>query len=428
MVNSFRILLCAYNFPPLISPQTLRWFYLIRELSKLGYKIDILTIKMPERFQELLDNIPEAIKIHRTFPGPMYFLTFRYSWDSSQNIDKKSLRNFPFIWNIVSKTYFATYRIINTLMVPDIYTEWFPFALRKGYELLKTNRYDAIISSSEPRICHLVGYFLKKKSGIPWIADYGDPWVYPLSTMTEGKYKKNIIKKVENKILKEMDTVTVSTEGAKEFYLTQYPFLRREKISVISQGFDPDEFAGVKPDNQTKFRIVYCGSLYKGLRDPNALFKAVSEINNNDIEVLIAGRINEFIDAFKKEGSNPKIRYLGFLNHRRCLELEKGATVLLHIGNISEIQVPGKIYEYLGAKRPILAIRGTERDVSADLTLRHNRGIVVGNNTRDIRQGIMKLYNLWKENILDKNFNLRELNDFFWLKSAKQLISIIDKS
>jgi hypothetical protein len=423
-----KILLVAYNFPPLITPQSLRWFYITRELSTKGYSIDVLTIKMPEKFTTLLEQIPETVKTYPTFPGPLYCLTYKFSRESSQGRNAVDSNDDSVLWNTLSKIYFGTYKALNFVSIPDTYSEWMPFAVKKGMKLLNSNTYDLIISSSDPRVSHLVAYRLKKKTRIPWIADYGDPWIYTFPTIKEGQLKKSIIKNIESRILKEVDTVTVATDGAKRYYFAQYPILSERNISVIPQGFDPEEFEGVKAETSTKFRIVYCGSLYKGLRDPTALFKAVSEINNNDIEVLIAGRINEFIDTFKKEGSNLKIRYLGFLNHRRCLELEKGATVLLHIGNVSEIQVPGKIYEYLGAKRPILAIRGTEIDVSADLTLRHNRGIVVGNNTRAIRQGIMKLYNLWKENILDKSFNLRELNDFTWLKSAEQLISIIDKS
>jgi glycosyltransferase involved in cell wall biosynthesis len=420
-----RILLVAYNFPPLITPQSLRWFYLTRELSNRGYRIDVLTIKMPERFTTLMEQVPETVKTHPTFPGPLYFLIYKFSREPSQGRTAEDSDHESAAWNFLSKINSGIYAALNFVSIPDTYSEWMPFAVKKGTELLNRNKYDLIISSSDPRVSHLVAYRLKKKTRIPWIADYGDPWIYTFPTIKEGRLKKRIIKNIENRILKEVDIVTVATDGAKRFYLAQYPFISERNISVIPQGFDPEEFSGVEAETSSKFRIVYCGSLYRDLRDPTAFFEAVDEIDSRDIEVIIAGRINEFTGVIREDKFHRKIRYLGFLDHRECLKLQKGAAVLLHIGNASEIQVPGKIYEYIGARRPILAIKGTERDLSADLTTGYNKGLVVENNKKDIKNGIMNLYSLWRDKSLEQHFNLDTVHDFSWQRQADTVCDII---
>jgi hypothetical protein len=421
-----KILLIAYNFPPLISPQSLRWFYLSKELCKQGYTIDVLTIRMSERFQDLLADIPEGIRIHKTFPGPFYYFTFRYSRESSNKKEYRMSANPSPFWKTLSNIHSKIYKILNSLLIPDIYAEWLPFVLKTGLKLIRKNNYDTIISSSEPRVCHLIGYFLKKKSGVPWIADYGDPWIYPIPILSESDMKKSIIKKIEMSILRRMDAITVTSEGIKKLYQEQYPFLRRESIHVVTQGFDPDVFSQIEGALTRKFRIVYCGSFYRDLRDPKAFFEAVKEIDK-DIEVIIAGRINEFADVLRKENFHGRIQFRGFLSHKESLALEKGATILLHIGNISDVQVPGKIYEYIGAGKPILGIKGGDSDLSAEIIIRYNKGIVVTNNVNAIKEAILKLYELWQRDSLDKTFNLNTVEEFTWSKKAEDFSNIIER-
>ncbi|HDL15592.1 MAG TPA: glycosyltransferase [Euryarchaeota archaeon] len=427
MISSKRILIFAYAFPPLISPQSLRWFYLCRELIKRGYEIDVITVQMPENFQDLVDKIPKGLNVHCVFPGPFYYLTFKYSRESFNEGESKPSTGSPVLWRILSKVHFNVYKALNALLIPDIYSEWLLFAIKRGLKLIRMNRYDIIISSSEPRVCHLAAYFLKKKSGIPWIADYGDPWIYPVPTLRESKLKRRILRKIEAKILKRTDTITVAAEGIKRLYLDRYPFLQPDKVHVITQGFDPDMFSQVEEETSSKFRIVYCGSLYKNLRDPMAFFEAITEIDEKDIEIIIAGRINEFAGVIKKEGIDRKIKYRGFLRHKESLALQKGASVLLHIGNVTDVQVPGKIYEYVGARRPVLCIKGGGGDLSSELIIRSNKGIVVNNYKNEIKEGIIKLYSFWQKGLLDKSFNLNDIEEFTWQRHAEDMSRIIEE-
>lgn len=169
MIQNKKILIIAYNFPPLISPQSLRWFYLAGELTKIGYGVDVLTIKMPQRFRDLLDSLTGGIKVRRTFPGFFYHLTFRFSKESrdAEKGRTEQLTIKDSLWKLLTFAHSRIYKMLNSILVPDIYSEWLPFAIGAGLKLIKINRYNVIITSSEPRVCHIVGYYLKKKAVSP---------------------------------------------------------------------------------------------------------------------------------------------------------------------------------------------------------------------------------------------------------------------
>jgi hypothetical protein len=382
---------------------------------------------MPDRFRELTDTIPRDIRVHRTFPGPLHALTYHFSREASgtevyDNVDRASSFR-----SALARFHSGVHRALNFILVPDTYVEWFPFALRRGTELIKKNHYDVLISASEPRTGHLAGYYIKKKSNIPWIADYGDPWIYPISPLyTESAIKKKLLYYTERKLLRSMDAVTFTADGTRRLYLEKYPFLDSDKTHIIKQGYDPGMISSVKEETPGGFRIVYCGSFYKNLRNPVNFFHAVNELGRDDIEVVIAGRINEFAEVLKKGTGSSVIQYRGFVSHMKSLSLQKGATVLLHIGTASDIQVPGKLFEYLGAGRPILCIKDGEKDFSAEIISKHKKGIIVGNNKDDIKQGILALYDLWKKNSLNERFNLSGDTNFSWHKGAEKLGRIIE--
>ncbi|MCX8069215.1 MAG: hypothetical protein N2738_01790 [Thermodesulfovibrionales bacterium] len=420
------ILLIAYNYPPLISPQSLRWFYLSRELSKLGYKIDVLTISMPSRFQDMKDFIPPEINVYRIPAGPFYYLTYKYSREDRRVQKPMTSDKATFdLWKYIYSLYLFFYRFGNSLLIPNLYTEWLPFAYIKGLSLIQKYRYDLIISSSEPAVCHIVAYLLKKKFNTKWLADYGDPWIYPIQTHKDIEFKKSLIRKLEARLLKKTDFITVTAEGTKKLYIKDYDFLQDDKVQIITQGYCPDVFNSLSEvKDREEFVLTYCGSFYKKLRDPSHLFSALKELTIERLKVKIAGRINEFEELVKGQKI---IEYNGFISHIDSIRLEKNSTVLLFISNATDTQIPGKIYEYIGAKRPILSITDNLNDPSSRLIRDTNRGIVVNNDKNEIKNGIIRLYQLWQEDRLDSYFDLKDLEEYTWRSSAKKISEVINK-
>jgi glycosyltransferase involved in cell wall biosynthesis len=375
----------------------------------------------------LVDRIPGEVRVFRTFPGLFYHFTFRYSPEGRSGDGAGAPSANAGLTRILADLHLKVCRMLNRLLVPDIYAEWLPFALPAGLRLLRKYPYDVIISSSEPRTCHVVAYLLKKQGDLPWIADYGDPWVYPLSSSPDGPLKKRLLRTVERRMLHSADGVTVTAEGTRDLYLRDYPFLNGDTVHLVTQGFDPGAFVEPANPRNRKFTIVYCGSFYERLRDPMPFLEAVAGFRSEDIEVIVAGRINRFADTLREAPYRGRVVFLGFLPHRESLALQKRADLLLHIGNATDVQVPGKIYEYLGARRPILAIEGGGSDPSSALIHRYNRGIVVRNEKEDIAQGLTTLYRQWKEGTLDARFDLGDIHDYTWERSAGVMNRILEK-
>jgi glycosyltransferase involved in cell wall biosynthesis len=294
----------------------------------------------------------------------------------------------------------------------------------KGNKLVKENSYDVIISSGFPFTCHIIGFFLKRFSGgKPWIADYGDPWVnnpsFPLP-----KWRSSIDKKIESKILRYANRLIFTTDKTKEHYLNLYPFLKSEDINVITQGFSHKEFSESMPERTDKFRIVYTGSFYKD-GEPFIFFDALKRVKQNwkDIEVIIVGNMpnDEYKRYAENSGLSESVQFIGFVPNKRAISLQKGASVLLLIGHGRGIQVPGKTYEYIAAKRPILSIKMDSADITSFIVDRFKRGISVENDPLKISQAIIDLYNSWKTYRLESEFNLEDIDEFRWDKLANNL-------
>jgi len=426
-MNNKNILLISYMFPPLGGPRSIRWAYFTNYLSKRGYQIDVLTIlplrKHPTYNKDNETLIPSGVSVHRIYPG----ITHKFIFDSSVRkkkinegeIEKKRFNN---ILGLIKELYES---FGQRIFIPEGAVECLPWGIETGYKLIKENNYGLIISSCPPFTDHIIAFFLKKKVNIPWVADYGDPWVFNPVLNLPG-WRKIIDKFLEESMLKAVDRMIVTTEATKESYLKFYPFLKHEKISVIPQGCNVEKFKAVSPKALNNFRIVYTGRFYDKVRKPYAFFEAIKRFNKEDMKVIIAGDIlPKYSQYVFENGLSKKVIFLGHKPHLESIALQKGATILLFLGNNSPYQLPGKIFEYLAAKRPILGVRYNENDLGAKYILKHNRGIVVENNPSDIVSGISQLYRLWEKGELDKSFNLDELREYSWENSAKKMEEVI---
>src|SRR3972149_4232088 len=424
-----KLLLCAYYFPPIGTPRSYRWGEFVTHLYSKGWKIDVLTIdtsnKHPNYDSKLLDNLPAEVRIFRTYPGIMHHLSSLLLSKDADNREPTYSKNQNSLRQRIGRSLFRIFeKKLRTVFIPDEAVSWLPFALLKGRKLTKENSYDVIIASGFPFTCHIVGFFLKQASGgKPWIADYGDPWVNNPS-FALPKWRSFIDKEIESRILNSVNKIIVNTDRTKDHYLNLYPFLKSEDIKVITQGFSKEGFHEVSPEITDKFRIVYTGVFYKD-REPFILFDALTHVKEiwKDLEVIIAGNITK--DEYKKyaenKGLSEIVRLIGFVPQKKALSLQKGASVLLLIGNRGGIQVPGKIYEYLASKRPILSITIDKYDIASTFVDRFKRGISVENDSQKLSESIIYLYKLWKNKRLESEFNLEDVDEFCWDRLAEKL-------
>jgi hypothetical protein len=156
------------------------------------------------------------------------------------------------------------------------------------------------------------------------------------------------------------------------------------------------------------------------------LFKALRDLNEMDIEFFIAGRNDEVVSDAKRFGLlGNKVKYLGYLRYRDALRVQQEGDVLVYIGNRSSNQVPGKIYEYLGARKPILAILKNPNDEMKDLVLNLKRGIVTSDECSKIKEALSFLWGLYKKEKLYSSFNLslEDVDQYSWESLSNLLIN-----
>lgn len=409
-----KILLIAYDYPPIWNAQSIRWYYLSKELANLGFKIDVLTVKYPGNHKI---DFPQNIRIYKVFPGPIQAFYFRFR--QSLKVDEKPrLRNTKMfqVLKIVNRLIMG---FLKNILPGDIRTEWFPFAVNFIKKNVDLKNYDVLITSHEPYVDSLIGLFLKKQNTeIKWIADIADPF----TTHYYPRWRKKIDELFEKTVLSTADRILVTSEQLKKEYIKKYG-IEEEKILLIRQGFDLRNV--FKEKRNSKFTFAYTGVFYKNCRDPDKLFSALEEIDF-DFNFIIAGRNEEFLP---NSSIREKIEFLGFIPHFKVLDIQEKADLLIHLTYKNQTQVPGKFFEYLGSGTPILCITYNENDETALLTKKLNVGIVCKNKKDSIKKSLIEIYTLWKSGKIKENFNLNPNNfrEYSWQALAEKIAEAIQK-
>jgi len=413
MVDKKKVLLIAYAFPPLWEAQSVRWYYLSRELAKAGIKVDVLTVDYPGE----AENFP-GIRIFRTFPGLFSKLIFKVTAHPSLLSSKvRSSKGFF----LLKKIYRFFRRLATYFLLGDLRNEWFIIGYCKALRMLKTEKYDFLITSHEPMVDAILGLAIKNKTKIKWIADLADP----ISANYYPSFWKPILRKIEEKVVKKADVLIVTNDVLKR----KYEKIRGcgDKILVISQGFDLDFFKKQeKRDKNQKFTLSYTGSFYREFRDPKCLIEALKKLNF-EFELYLAGRLEEFLPSFRE--INGKVKYLGVLSHKEVLELQANSDVLIYLGNKLEDQVPGKFFEYLGSKRPILCIAQNKGDPIKNIVKTLSVGECCSNEVDEIYKTIKKFYEMWVNNELNLKYCNEEgkIRDFSWQNQTQKLLDFLKK-
>ena len=418
------ILIIAYAYPPLMEAQSIRWAHLSKELIKKGNEVDVLTIRLPGYYQDGLGLVRKA-SVHRTYPGPLQALFFRTK--ARLGVEDKSYqeKRGSLVHRVLRRTYDGMRRLMNLVFIPDLRTEWFFFALPELLRLMKKKRYDLVISSHEPGVDHLLGFVAKALYKVCWMGDFGDPMV----TFYTPRLRRPVDHWVQGTLLKRMDSILVTNQRLRKEFLAEYAFLSPDRIRVLTQGFDDESWKGQQPPrvDRGRLRLAYTGTFYRGGRDPGELFEALRSLSEEiDVELVIAGRNDGFVEEARRlDLLGKRVTFVGYVRYEDSIRIQQGADVLVHLGNRSPSQVPGKVYEYLGAGKPILAIFRNPEDEGRELILRLGRGIIAFDESPKIREAIVFLWDLFQKGRLQSSFrlSLEEVSQYSWGSLSDRLVA-----
>lgn len=313
---------------------------------------------------------------------------------------------------------------------PDGMKYWYEPAIEVSKEAIEINDIQTIISSSWPVTSHIIAKNLTQEYNLKWIADLRDLWnmnPYVNHTFIRNHFEKNL----EIETFKYADILTTTTDLAGETLQKIHP---NKKICTIMSGFDIEDITeNNTPEDTGKLNFTYAGSLYGGKRDPTFLFSGIRQLIDEgkiDPKILELDFYGDNV-GLEKIAKKYKIEELvnihGSIPHNEVLKIQKKSQGLLLISWNNEkekIFLPGKIYEYLAAKRPVLSI-GYKEGSLKDLIEKTNIGYHVS-TLDETKKGLMDLYNNFITNKSLKYTGNSEVNNYSMLATAQKFGKLLD--
>lgn len=387
-----RILLIAYEYPPVVAAQALRWHYLGNELARLGVEVHVLCPNFTGFRPYPAEDIASVVD-HRVWPGPFFGLSQWLAGPMGGGVagDEASGGR---VARCAFKVYRGVRKLLDHALYPDVRSEWYPFARGALLRLLKDVRFDAVISSHEPGVDLLLGLWAKRQCGLPWVVDLADPLCAPYSP----KWRRWLDKRVEAHVINKADRVILTTEDLLPALEGRHGPIAPNKVGFIPQGGPVRRMqTGTRWARPGTMHIVFTGNFYEDFRNPSQFAGALRAIASGEIAVTIAGDNARFAPMF--EGID-NVTFVGRLDHFECLALQQTADVLLNLANTQSYQIPGKIYEYMTAGKTILHVRAPGDDPSERLLVSSGLGRSVANSADDIRSALENLLSDWREGSL----------------------------
>jgi glycosyltransferase involved in cell wall biosynthesis len=421
------VLVITYYWPPAGGPGVQRVLKFVKYLKAFNWRPYILTVKngaFPALDESLLSEIPADIEVYKTFnPEPVVLY---------KKLTGKGDNGFvpTFVLNPDTRD---TYRdkiakwLRANLFIPDAKRYWLRYAVKKGLQVIKQQHINLIFTSSPPHTVQLIGRKLAQKSGLPWVADFRDPWT---DAFWQNDMKRRFFnaydKNLEKKVLRGADRIiTVSADLV---------ILFKDKISreyhIIPNGFDQTDFFGIKKKVNDTFTIVYIGNLSKN-QPIRSLLAALAKLDKavlNEMAFIFYGNAHPSIhDQIRQHRLQHFIVFKPYIPHREMVQKIVNAELLLLV--IPKVKknsgiLTGKLFEYLAAGNVILGI-GPEDGDAAKILAQTGCGRMFDYDA-ELTGFLQQQYHRWLKRE-QQQVNQREIQKYSRKNQCKQLVRIFEQ-
>lgn len=355
------VVFVTHAFPPAGGSGVQRIAKFARYLPESGIQASVITAKNISKTtadSSLLEGL-ECLEIVRSLSLDPMFIADRFKSRSAKTAlgaEKPSV-----IHRGKSILFLMLLKIRDYCRLPDQYIGWIPFAFFSGVKHIKAKKTPVIIASLPTYTNGLLGYFLSKATGAPLILDFRDSWTDDPYLSLPTKFHRWVHTKLENRILGHAKHLVVYGDWLKDIYDKRYPSI---PTTVILNGYDACDFPDkvVSDGESKKIRLAYSGSLFEYHHEfVELLFATISLLpsdSRNQLELVFAGdiQLTSFDALVDKYGLSSSVVKLGYVKHSDALSLLLSADGLLFTipkGDTSSFT--GKIFEYLGARKPIIS-------------------------------------------------------------------------
>jgi len=430
MPSKRKVLIITYYWPPGGGSGVQRWLKFTKYLASLGWEPVIYTPKNPEMAAfdaSLAKDIPVGLTVLQTPIREPYSIYKRLTGR------KKSDSIGAGFVSESGKTGFAervARWIRGNLFIPDARRWWIRPSVSYLKEWLRQNQVDAIISTGPPHSMHLIALALKQQLGLPWLADFRDPWTnidfyddLMLSRWADRKHHK-----LEASVVSSADLVTVVSPTMAEEFRSEY----NREIVTLTNGYDEDDLKDIEPlpQNDVHFSIAHIGTMTP-TRNPIGLWNALNSMHTSgsvkqgSLKIRLIGRVDHSIrDAISEHQLDAATDYISYVPHDQVVAWQQGASVLLLLLNQSKNAkgiLPGKFFEYMASGRPILCLGPTDSDAAKILEITGTGVCLEYDDVKSIKAWLTSIYR--NQYVLDRN--TQAISSYSRINLTHQLDSLL---
>ncbi|MFM8595683.1 MAG: glycosyltransferase [Flavobacteriales bacterium] len=375
MAKRKKVLILTYYWPPSGGTGVQRWLHFSRYLQELGWDPIIYTPSNPEapvQDPSLLTMVPKDIHVIKREIWEPTQLYLRLTGNAGKQMHTGFLQEKSGVKPGLTKRFSMWLRA--NIFIPDAKMAWIKPSTKYLTAFLEEQDVAAIISTGPPHSLHLIARNLKRKTNLPWIADFRDPWTqidwFEQLPLTKFGLRRH--QKLEHSVFQEADQLVVVSRDMQQ----QMEKLAGRKPVLISNGFAPEDFKTFEKEPDPYFTILHTGSINKD-RNPSAVWASLSSYAQQHPEFAQKLRIRLIgaLDASVKEdlaryNLTQCTHFENFVPHERVLEeLASCSLLLLPLNNVKSQKgiVTGKLFEYLASQQAILAIGPKDGDAAAIL-------------------------------------------------------------
>ena len=411
-----RVLIVAYFFPPLGGGGIQRTLKYARYLPVSGWQPVVITARNPGyeiRDPALEGEVPARLEVHRSTiwePSRLYRWLVsvtgyakRAAYREASKVQPAGPSSVPGegqsslpprlgIWANLSRY----------LIFPDDQISWVPFAIRSAEHVLRDTPCDVLYSTSPPITGHVIAGLLKRRSGLPWVADFRDPWIGNAFAFPLPGLHQRFQRWIERWIIRNADRSVFATPSLTAMYGKRYPS-HAHRFVTVPNGYDRSDYPvrrHLPPDGP--FRLVYAGSLYGdqelaiflgGLRRLRARRPELAARLKIEFVGWLSGRNRALADQIEQDDDlRDVVTFAGFLPRSDALDRLAGASAALHLlaeGAGKDLFVAGKLFDYLALDLPLLAVvpPGDVRTILGELEW----GIIADPTDEAVESGLEQL-------------------------------------
>lgn len=430
-----RVLILTYYFPPAGGPGVQRTLKFVKHLPSFEWTPVVLTVRQgayPASDPSLADDVPSAAEVHRTPSLDPHSVYARLIGQSDDAVDVGSVEGRDQGWMETIGRWIRA-----NLFLPDGRVGWVPFGAVRGHRLFATGDFDAILTSGPPHSTHLAGAILQWSTGVPWVADFRDPWtdINYYQELPHTWAARRIDAALERMVLRRADAVTTVSPTWRDLLAQKSHRTDAERVSIVYNGFDPDDISpGEASPSEETFDVTHVGSLYAS-RNPVALWQALRRLRaGNEVPALrirLVGTVDPNVQqALQAHGLEDITEIVPYVPHSEAVAyMRRSGLLLLSIESFPQDRgmITGKIYEYLASGRPVVGVGPAAGDATALLEETEGGQMYGRDDVSGLAEFLRTHYDAWAEGTPRPGASSEGIQQYRRKAQTKQMATVLNE-